>query len=72
MLVLTSPQTGLEMSVNWRWSQISRLACQRAESRGGLDVAVMTEETTCPGAHGDVTVTVSSGNRGRRGSHGDI
>lgn len=72
LLVLTSPQARLEMPVNWRWHKISRWTHQWAESRGWLNVAVSIEETECPGAHWDVTITFSGGDRGRRGSHRDI
>lgn len=72
LLVLTSPQARLEMPVNWRWHKISRWTHQWAESRGRLNGAVSIEETECPGAHGDVTITFSGGDRGRRGSHRDI
>jgi len=59
------------MPVNWRRRNSSRLTRQ-TESGGGLSVAVCIGEAVRPGAHGDVAVTCSGGNRGGRGSHRDI
>lgn len=60
LLVLTSPQTRLEMPMDWR----------RAEG-GGLAILVSVKKTERPRAHGDVTIALCGGYRGGR-NHGDV